>query len=69
MLLPAPAEDAELLARARSGDDSAVAALYEQHHAPALRLAQLLAGPDEAEDLLADAFARVVARPTYGTVR
>lgn len=62
---PAPSttsEDTELLERARSGDSSAVGVLYAQHRAGALRLAQLLAGPDAAEDLLADAFSRVVAR-------
>lgn len=55
-------EETELLARARAGDCSAVAALYEAHRPAALHMAQLLAGSDRAEDLLADAFARVVAR-------
>lgn len=55
-------EETELLARARAGDRSAIGALYEAHRAAALHMAQLLAGPDRAEDLLADAFARVVAR-------
>lgn len=55
-------EETELLARARAGDCSAIGALYEAHRPAALHLAQLLAGSDGAEDLLADAFARVVAR-------
>ncbi|MFC5730323.1 MULTISPECIES: RNA polymerase sigma factor [Nocardioides] len=62
MLHPAPLDDADLLTRARSGDDSAVAALYEIYRGPALRLAQVLAGPDEAADLLSDVFVRIVAR-------
>lgn len=55
-------EETELLARARAGDCSAIGALYEAHRPAALHMAQLLAGSDRAEDLLADAFARVVAR-------
>lgn len=55
-------EETELLARARAGDRSAIGLLYEAHRPAALHMAQLLAGPDRAEDLLADAFARVVAR-------
>ncbi|WP_435770590.1 sigma-70 family RNA polymerase sigma factor [Nocardioides sp. SYSU DS0651] len=59
-------DEAVLLARARAGDRTAVAALYARHREAALRLAQLLAGPDGAEDLLADAFARIVARFAAG---
>lgn len=55
-------DETELLVRARAGDGSAIGALYEAHREPALRMAQLLAGPERADDLLADAFARVVAR-------
>lgn len=55
-------EETELLARARAGDRSAIGALYQAHRPAALHMAQLLTGPDGAEDLLADAFARVVAR-------
>lgn len=55
-------EETELLTRARAGDCSAIGALYEAHRPAALHMAQLLAGADRAEDLLADAFARVVAR-------
>ncbi|TWG92597.1 RNA polymerase sigma factor (sigma-70 family) [Nocardioides sp. J9] len=55
-------DEVELLARARAGDRAAIGTLYEAHRPAALRMAQLLAGPELAEDLLSDAFARVVAR-------
>lgn len=60
------ADDTALLDRARTGDCSAIGELYECHRPSAHRLAVLLAGPDEADDLLAEAFARVVARFTDG---
>lgn len=51
--------DAELLGRARSGDQEAVATLYADHVGAARKLAVILAGAGTAEDLVADAFARV----------
>lgn len=62
---PTP-DDTALLSRARTGDGAAIGELYETHHPAAHRLAVLLAGADDADDLLADAFARVVARFTVG---
>lgn len=60
------ADDTALLDRARTGDCSAIGELYECHRPSAHRLAVLLAGPDDADDLLAEAFTRVVARFTDG---
>ncbi|KRA39213.1 MULTISPECIES: sigma-70 family RNA polymerase sigma factor [unclassified Nocardioides] len=59
-------DDTELLTRARTGDGAAIGELYELHRNAAHRLAVLLVGFDDADDLLADAFARVVARFTVG---
>lgn len=56
------ADDTDLLTRARTGDGAAIGELYEIHRPAAHRLAVLLVGFDEADDLLADSFARVVAR-------
>ncbi|MBO9523257.1 MAG: sigma-70 family RNA polymerase sigma factor [Nocardioidaceae bacterium] len=56
--------DAEYLARARSGDDDAFAALFARHHRAALRAAGQLTSPDRADDLVAEAFARI-----YGLLR
>lgn len=60
------ADDTALLSRARTGDGAAIGELYEIHRPAAHRLAVLLVGLDDADDLLADAFARVVARFTAG---
>ncbi|MBM0125818.1 sigma-70 family RNA polymerase sigma factor [Pimelobacter simplex] len=61
-LLPALSDEPELLARARNGDSTAITVLYARHVHDARHLARALAGPDEADDLLADVFTRVVAR-------
>jgi RNA polymerase sigma factor (sigma-70 family) len=54
--------DAELIKAARDGDAQAYAELYRRHHRSALRFARSLAGPpSDAEDVAADAFARVLA--------
>jgi RNA polymerase sigma factor (sigma-70 family) len=54
--------DAELIKAARAGDALAYAELYRRHHSSALRFARSLAGPpSDAEDIAADAFARVLA--------
>lgn len=56
------ASDAELIAAVRAGDEDAYAQLYRRHHGPALRYARSLASSSaEAEDLVADAFTRVLA--------
>lgn len=60
-------DDAALLARARAGDATAVATLYDAHLPAARRLALVLAGPDDADDLASDAFARVLARLRCGS--
>jgi RNA polymerase sigma factor (sigma-70 family) len=52
------AEDADLIARARAGERTALEAIYRVHHEPVLRFARSLAGGDLAEDLVAEAFAR-----------
>lgn len=58
---PAPS-DAELILGVRGGDLDAYGALYERHAAAARRLArQFLSSPNDAEDVVADAFARVLA--------
>ncbi|MBS4753703.1 sigma-70 family RNA polymerase sigma factor [Nocardioides sp. zg-ZUI104] len=63
----APVEDSEeLLRRARRGDGAAVEALYREHVGPATALARVLAGPAAADDLVADAFARVLAQIRAG---
>lgn len=53
-------DDCALLARVRSGDTEAYAALYDAHHHAALRVAIAVAGPCRAEDLVAEAFTRTL---------
>lgn len=58
----APSSDADLLTRVRSGDTDAYGELYRRHVDAARRLATVLARDGgEAEDLAAEAFARVLA--------
>jgi RNA polymerase sigma factor (sigma-70 family) len=53
--------DAELLTATKSGDTAAYGQLYERHQAAARSLArQLVRGPAEADDVVAEAFARVL---------
>ena len=53
--------DASLLAAARRGDSAAVAELYSRHHAAMIRVARRHTFPDySAQDLVADAFARML---------
>ncbi|WGX97033.1 sigma-70 family RNA polymerase sigma factor [Nocardioides sp. L-11A] len=59
-------DDNALLRRAHDGDAAALEALYADNVASARRLAVILAGPSAAEDLVADAFARVLARIRAG---
>jgi RNA polymerase sigma factor (sigma-70 family) len=56
-----PPSDAELIAASRSGDNAAYAALYERHVAAANGLArQLVRGPAEVDDVVAETFAKVL---------
>ncbi|MBB3042279.1 RNA polymerase sigma factor [Nocardioides soli] len=54
------ASDLDLISAARSGDDEAVAELYVRHHDAAARYARGLADPTTAEDLVAEAFAKLL---------
>ncbi|MFF1879525.1 RNA polymerase sigma factor [Leifsonia sp. NPDC058230] len=58
--------DAELLARARGGDSSAYAELWRHHHAAAIRVAKRYSRSLDAEDVAAEAFARVFAAMDAG---
>lgn len=59
---PALTSDAELLDRVREGDSEAYAVLYRRHAEAAHRFATALAHDGgEAEDLAAEAFARILA--------
>src|SRR4051794_23386487 len=57
----APMSDAELLNRVRAGDSEAYGLLYRRHWDAARRLGAVLVRGTEAEDLAAEAFARVLA--------
>jgi RNA polymerase sigma factor (sigma-70 family) len=54
------ASDAELIARVRAGDVDAFGLLFERHREAATRLAHVLGAGADADDLVADAFARVL---------
>ncbi|MCL8252747.1 sigma-70 family RNA polymerase sigma factor [Aeromicrobium fastidiosum] len=53
--------DAELIAAVRGGDTSAYGELFGRHRDAALRLARQVAGTSDADDLVAEAFVRVLA--------
>jgi len=54
--------DAELLGRARGGDDAAFAALVDRHKGRIVGyVARLLGSRDRAEDLAQEAFVRLFA--------
>jgi RNA polymerase sigma factor (sigma-70 family) len=58
---PAVASDAELIAAVRSGDGEAYGLLYRRHAPAAQALARQLTGsPVEADDLVAEAFTRLL---------
>lgn len=64
---PVPAEsgvlatEAELIGGVRKGDSASMATLYQCHRAPALKLARsLVARPEDAEDIVHEAFANAV---------
>ncbi|TDB84195.1 sigma-70 family RNA polymerase sigma factor, partial [Actinomadura sp. KC216] len=54
------ASDAELIDRVRAGDVGAYGPLYERHAAAAQGLARHLAGREAADDLVQDAFTKVL---------
>src|SRR4051794_3183544 len=57
-----PDSDSDLLAAVRSGDTAAYGTLYERHRAAARQLAYgLVHDPSDAEDLVAETFAKVFA--------
>lgn len=56
---PVP-NDFELLDRVRAGDLDSFAVLYERHRTSALRVATSLTGPGRADDLVADAFVKIL---------
>lgn len=64
---PATEEDLVLLAALRSGDVSAMSALYERHYSSALRTARGVCGPILADDLVSDAFSRVFTSVLHGS--
>ncbi len=58
---PLPPSDAELIAASRTGDAAAYAALYQRHVAAAHGLArQLVRGQAEADDVVAETFAKIL---------
>lgn len=63
----APSTDPDLIARARAGDAAAYSELFERHREAATRLAtQLARTPSDADDLVADAFERVLRQLRQG---
>jgi RNA polymerase sigma factor (sigma-70 family) len=62
-----PPGDAELLAASRAGDTTAYATLYERHSASAYTLARyLMRGTTEADDVVNEAFTRVLGQLRRG---
>lgn len=57
---PADASDAELTARTRAGDDTAFGELFARHSGAATRLARRLTRGSDADDLVSEAFARLL---------
>jgi RNA polymerase sigma factor (sigma-70 family) len=52
--------DPELIAAVRAGDTHAYGVLFERHRSAALNLARQIAGQSDAEDLVSDAFMKVL---------
>jgi RNA polymerase sigma factor (sigma-70 family) len=52
--------DAELITAVRSGDDTAFATLWSRHEVAARRLARQIGNPSNADDLVSEAFLRVL---------
>lgn len=58
--------DAELIAAVRAGDTDAYGALFERHRTAALRLARQLLPGAESEDLVSEAFTKVLVQLQAG---
>lgn len=58
--------DGELIAAVRGGDRHAYGMLFERHRTSALRLARQLAGASDADDLVSDAFVKILKVLTAG---
>ncbi|HEY6934411.1 MAG TPA: sigma-70 family RNA polymerase sigma factor [Marmoricola sp.] len=54
------ANDAELISRVRGGDVDAYGELFSRHIDAATRLARMLTGPADADDLVSEAFTKVL---------
>ncbi|MGI8578163.1 MAG: sigma-70 family RNA polymerase sigma factor [Nocardioidaceae bacterium] len=52
--------DAELITAVRDGDATAYGTLFERHRDAAVRLGRQLVGPGDADDLVSDAFVKVL---------
>ena len=52
--------DAELIAAVRGGDQAAYGELFERHRDAATRLARQIAGSSDADDLVSEAFIKVL---------
>jgi RNA polymerase sigma factor (sigma-70 family) len=52
--------DPELIAAVRAGDAEAYGVLFERHRSAALSLARQIAGPSDADDLVSDAFIKLL---------
>lgn len=61
-----PATDAELLARTRAGDETAFGELFARHSGAATRLARQLTRGTDADDLVSEAFARLLVAVRAG---
>jgi RNA polymerase sigma factor (sigma-70 family) len=62
----AATSDDELLARARRGDAEAYGELWRRHAGPGRAIARRFAAYDEADDLVAEAFARILSTMQRG---
>lgn len=58
---PDEPDEAALIRRARTGDEAAYGVLFHRHHSAALTYARGIAGPNDAEDLVAEAFAKLLS--------
>lgn len=58
--------DAELITAVRAGDNAAYGALFERHRSAALRLARQLLPGAESEDLVSEAFTKVLVQLQEG---
>lgn len=58
---PRDVADEALITLVRNGDESAYAELFSRHHRAALLYARSIAGPSEADDLVAEAFAKLLS--------